>query len=159
MVSYKALNTIVESLSSNTCHRIRNRDGGEAAAFRESPISNTCHRIYWIFKSNRFGNNYVTWIISALRYCGGCLRNVIANSIHLNNICRCRNWEEHAKNERCQTCSKSFFHNFLPDTYCSHEVGCWQWVKPPYFPRGGFAMRRRGRLMLFFILFAEGGLT
>ena len=33
MVSYKALNTIIESTLSNTCHRIRNRDGGEAAAF------------------------------------------------------------------------------------------------------------------------------
>ena len=36
MVSYKALKTSFESSLSNTCHRIRNRDGGEAAAFIES---------------------------------------------------------------------------------------------------------------------------
>ena len=113
MVSYKALNTTIESTFSNTCHGIRNRDWGEAAAFFESAISNSCDIIFWIFKSNRFGNHYVTWIISDLRYCGGCSRNVIVNPIHLNNICRCWNWEEHAKNERCQTCSKSFFHNFF----------------------------------------------
>ena len=41
---------ICESTISNTCHRIRNRDGGEAAASRESLISNTCHEIFWIFK-------------------------------------------------------------------------------------------------------------
>ena len=34
-----------ESPISNTCHRIRNRDGGETAASSESRISNTCHRI------------------------------------------------------------------------------------------------------------------
>ena len=45
MVSYKALNTETESTLSNTCHRIRSRDGGEAAAKSESPSSNTCHRI------------------------------------------------------------------------------------------------------------------
>ena len=45
MVSYKALNTIPESTPSNTCHRIRNRDGGEAAAigvFVNRIISITC---------------------------------------------------------------------------------------------------------------------
>ena len=113
MVSYKALNTPVESTLSNTCHRIRYRYWGEAAAFTESTLSNTCHRIYWIFKSNRFRNNYHTWIISALRYCGGCSRNVIVNPIHPNTVCRCRNWEEHAEDKRCQTCSKSFIHNFF----------------------------------------------
>lgn len=45
MVSYKALNTTRESIISNTCHRIRNRDGGEAAAIPESTPSNTCHGI------------------------------------------------------------------------------------------------------------------
>ena len=36
---------IAENIISNTCHRIRNRDGGETIARSESTISNTCHRI------------------------------------------------------------------------------------------------------------------
>ena len=45
MVSYKALNTVCESLIPNTCHGIRNRDGGEADAPSESTTSNICHGI------------------------------------------------------------------------------------------------------------------
>ena len=45
MVSYKALNTTIESPTSNTCQRIRNRNGGEATAPRESTVSNTFHGI------------------------------------------------------------------------------------------------------------------
>ena len=45
MVSYKALNTVIESTISDTCHRIGDCDRGEAGAAIESLISDTCHRI------------------------------------------------------------------------------------------------------------------
>ena len=59
MVSYKALNTAIKSPISNTCHGIRNSDGGEAAAIPESTPSNTCHRI-----RNRDGGEAAAFIES-----------------------------------------------------------------------------------------------
>ena len=178
MVNYKALNTIRESITSNTCHGIRNRDWGEAAAISKSPISNTCHRIrnrdwgeaatdiesrfsntcygiFWIIISNRFGNNYVTWIfIVARRYCGGCSRNVIVNTIYLNIIGGCWDWENNAEDERCQAYCKSFFHNNLPDTYFSHEVGCWQWLSPLCPPRGTCLTAAEAVNVIYYSLFS-----
>ena len=160
MVSYKALNTspeniisntcyrirdgdrcqavaIPESIISNTCYRIRDGDWCQACTVTESPISNTCHGIFWIFISNRFGNHYVTWIfIVAICYCGGCFRNVIVNSIYLNNICGCRDWEEHAKDERCQAYCKSFIHNFFPTHISATRSGVGSGLSPHMSPEG-----------------------
>ena len=45
MVSYKVLNTVIESPFSYTCHRIGNGDGCKAGAVIENTSSDTCHRI------------------------------------------------------------------------------------------------------------------
>ena len=45
MVSYKALNTAIESTFTNTCYRIRDCDWGQVAATRESIITYNCYRI------------------------------------------------------------------------------------------------------------------
>ena len=42
---------------------------------------------------------------------------------------------------------------FLPDTYFSHEVGCWQWVKPPCPPVGGGLRRREAVNVIYYSLF------
>ena len=41
MVSYKALNTTIEALISQTCDGVGNGDGGQTAATREESISQT----------------------------------------------------------------------------------------------------------------------
>ena len=45
MVSYKALNTLVKSITSNICHTIWNIDAGEFTTVVKSVISNISHTI------------------------------------------------------------------------------------------------------------------
>ena len=45
MVSYKALNTVPESIIADACHAVGDGNGGQAAASRESIIADACHAV------------------------------------------------------------------------------------------------------------------
>ena len=53
MVSYKALNTTIKSLTFNRCDTIWNIYAGERFARRKSPILNRCDTIWDIYAGER----------------------------------------------------------------------------------------------------------
>ena len=89
MVSYKALNTDVESILSNTCNRRGNVYGGERTAPRESMTSNTCNRrgnVYGgeraaTFESIAFYSSYKTPYHIFLYFCS---RTILVSEAYYN---------------------------------------------------------------------------